>query len=95
VTGAGVGLALPTLIAGATAALPAHRFATGSAVVNMARQIGSVLGVAVLIAVLGSPATSAALLDAFRAGWWFIIAAALAAGIAALAMRPARPAPAA
>jgi EmrB/QacA subfamily drug resistance transporter len=86
-TGLGVGLALPTLVAGATAALPADRFATGGAVVTMARQIGSVLGVAILIAVLGSPGSPAALLDAFRAGWWFIAATALAAGIVALAMR--------
>ncbi|MGW0627077.1 hypothetical protein [Streptomyces sp. NPDC002758] len=44
--GAGVGLALPTILAAATADLPPHRAATGSAVVNMSRQIGTALGVA-------------------------------------------------
>ncbi len=34
--------------------LPAHRFATGSGLLNMSRQIGLALGVAVLVALLGS-----------------------------------------
>ncbi|ONH21939.1 MFS transporter [Pseudofrankia asymbiotica] len=78
IVGFGVGLALPTLTSGATSALPADRFATGSAVVNMARQIASVLGVAILIAVIGSP-TARTVVAAFHAGWWFCAAASLAA----------------
>jgi MFS family permease len=54
-TGIGVGLTLPTMMATGTASLPPHSFATGSAVVNMFRQIGLAIGVALLIAVLGSP----------------------------------------
>ncbi len=50
--GAGVGLAIPSLIAAGTVALPAARFGTGSGVLNMARQIGTVIGVAALIALL-------------------------------------------
>jgi MFS family permease len=53
--GIGVGLALPTIMSAATADLPPARTATGSAVINMSRQIGAVLGVSVLVAVLGSP----------------------------------------
>lgn len=49
------GLALPTILATGSASLPAHSFATGSAVVNMLRQLGLAVGVAVFIAVLGSP----------------------------------------
>ena len=65
-TGIGVGLTLPTMMATGTSSLPPHSFATGSAVVNMFRQIGLAVGVAVLIAILGSPRSSAATLDAYR-----------------------------
>jgi MFS transporter len=51
--GAGVGLVIPSLLGAGTAALPAARFGVGSGVLNMARQIGTVIGVAALIGVLG------------------------------------------
>ena len=50
-TGVGVGLTLPTMMATASASLPPSSFATGSAVINMVRQTGLALGVAVLVAV--------------------------------------------
>jgi EmrB/QacA subfamily drug resistance transporter len=50
--GAGVGLTIPSLIGAGTASIPPTRFGTGSGVLNMARQIGTVLGVAGLIAIL-------------------------------------------
>lgn len=50
--GAGVGLSIPSLLGSGTAAVPATRFGTGSGILNMARQIGTVLGVAGLVAVL-------------------------------------------
>src|SRR6201999_43843 len=52
--GIGVGLTLGTLPAAATASLPPGRFATGSAVFGMARQLGSAIGVAVLVALIDS-----------------------------------------
>jgi MFS family permease len=82
--GIGVGLTLPTLVAVASTSLPPDRFATGSGVITMARQVGFTLGVAVLIAVIGSPATAAARLHAFRSGWIVAAAAALAAAPLAL-----------
>ena len=82
-TGAGVGLTLPTLMATAAASLPAHAFATGSAVVTMIRQVGMAIGVAVLVAVLGTPDTSVGRLAAFQRGWWAIAAIALAGAAAA------------
>jgi EmrB/QacA subfamily drug resistance transporter len=69
-TGIGVGLTLPTLMATAASSLPPSSFATGSAVVNMIRQIGLAIGVTVLLAVLAVPATSLERLAAFRRGWW-------------------------
>jgi MFS family permease len=86
-TGIGVGLTLPTMMASGAAALPPHAFATGSAVINMLRQTGLVLGVALLVAVLGSPATGTAALHAFRHGWWLTAGIALLGVVPALAMR--------
>lgn len=85
VAGIGVGLAMPAQLAAGSSALPPERFATGSAVFNMSRQIGAVLGVAILVAILGSldPADP---LAAFERGWIFIAAAALASGAASLAI---------
>jgi hypothetical protein len=53
-TGVGVGLTLPTMTATASSSLPPQSFATGSAVINMIRQTGLAIGVAVLVAVLAS-----------------------------------------
>lgn len=76
--GAGVGLALPNILSAGTADLPASQGATGSAIVNMSRQIGTALGVSILIAVLGSPSTYDQAHASFQHAWW------LFAGIAAL-----------
>jgi hypothetical protein len=83
-TGVGVGLTLPTLMATGTASLPAHSFATGSAVVNMFRQLGLAIGVAILIAVLGTPHTPGATLDVYRHGWIVVAAISFAGGLAGL-----------
>ncbi len=91
-TGTGVGLTLPTMMATAASALPPHAFATGSAVVNMIRQIGLALGVAALVAVIGTAGGhGAAQLAAFRHGWWMTAALAFAAVVPAIALlrRPA------
>jgi len=85
--GIGVGLALPTLIAAATSAVPANRLATASGVLNMARQIGAVLGVAMLVSILGTPTSPAAALDGFRSGWLAIVLVCGLAALAALAIR--------
>jgi len=86
-TGAGVGLAMPTTLATASASLPPQSFATGSAVINMIRQTGMALGVAILVAVLGtSTGRGAAVLTAFRHGWWVIAALSVAGVIPALVL---------
>jgi EmrB/QacA subfamily drug resistance transporter len=91
--GAGVGLVIPTLTGAGASSLAPERFATGIAVLTMGRQIGSALGVAVLVAVLGS-ATSTAW--DFHGAWMITVAGALGAGLTLAALgRPARaPAPA-
>ena len=91
--GAGVGFVIPTLASAAAAALPAARFATGSAVYGMTRQFGIALGIAILIAVLGTP-RGAQVLPAFRTGWEVTVGLAFASAIAALAIGRIRIAPA-
>jgi EmrB/QacA subfamily drug resistance transporter len=82
-TGTGVGLTLPTLVSAAVSAVPPHRFATGSGIVTMARQVGVVLGVAILVTVLGHPAGAQAL-AAFQRATLVIAATAFTAGLASL-----------
>jgi EmrB/QacA subfamily drug resistance transporter len=86
-TGVGVGLTLPTMMATAASSLPPASFGTGSAVVNMIRQTGFVLGVAILVAVLGGHPG----LPAFRTAWWVTAALAFAGiGPAAWLLRARR-----
>jgi EmrB/QacA subfamily drug resistance transporter len=90
-TGIGVGLTLPTFMATGASSLPPQSFATGSAVVNMLRQVGLAVGVAILVAVIGTPHTGSGQLSAFREGWWVIAACSLLAALAGIVLlRPAR-----
>jgi EmrB/QacA subfamily drug resistance transporter len=85
-TGIGVGLTLPTMMATGASSLPAHSFATGSAVVNMLRQIGLAVGVALLIAILGTPSSPSALLHGYERASWVIAAISFAGGLVGLAL---------
>jgi EmrB/QacA subfamily drug resistance transporter len=91
ITGAGVGLTLPSLASASASSLPAARFATGSAVYTMTRQIGFALGVAILIAVLGS-APGGDPVRPFDHGYVFMMIACSVGVIAALAIGRIRPA---
>ena len=84
--GVGVGLALPNLMAGGTRDLAPHESATGSAVVTMARQIGFVIGVSVLFAIVGDLRGRAAT-DAFVTTWWVAAGILVLSAVAALGMR--------
>jgi EmrB/QacA subfamily drug resistance transporter len=88
-TGTGVGLTLPSLASAAAASLPPARFATGSAVFTMTRQIGFALGVSILVAVLGSAHTTNAI-STFRGGWLFMVIASLSGAALAASMGPVR-----
>ena len=86
-TGAGVGLTMPTFIATGAAALGPASFATGSAVINMLRQVGLAVGVALFIAVLGSPHGTLAAVHGFRHAWFGIaVVAVIAAAVGLLAL---------
>jgi EmrB/QacA subfamily drug resistance transporter len=90
--GAGVGLAIPSLLGAGSASLTPGRFGAGSGILNMARQVGTVLGVASLVAILshvvpGDP------LGAYRNGLILIIAFFAAAGVVCAGLLIARPRP--
>ncbi|TDD61649.1 MFS transporter [Actinomadura rubrisoli] len=95
-TGIGVGLTLPTLVGAAVSALPPQSFSTGSGVVTMARQVGTVLGISMLVAALGSSddggRDAGAMLGAFDDGWLLTLLATAAAAAACLLIRRPRPA---
>jgi EmrB/QacA subfamily drug resistance transporter len=74
-SGLGLGLTLPTIISYATADLPEHQTATGSAVVSMSGQIGSVVGVSLLVIFLALPGHHADPHHNYAAAW--LVAAAL------------------
>ncbi|MFD8964216.1 MFS transporter [Streptomyces sp. NPDC059568] len=82
--GVGVGLAIPTIIRAASAGLAPHQTSTGSAVVQMGRQLGNVIGVAILVIVVRSSTITAGDLDRFTRSWWWAGAFALVAALACL-----------
>jgi EmrB/QacA subfamily drug resistance transporter len=87
ITGIGVGLTLPTLMAAGSSSLPPRSFATGSGVINMLRQTGLALGVAILVAVLGRATDrGSTALGAFQHAWWVIAALSSASIIPALVL---------
>jgi hypothetical protein len=81
-TGIGVGLTFPTLMGIAASGLRSSSFATGSAVINMIRQAALAIGVAIFVAIVGSPATPVERVAAFHRAWWIM------APIAALGLIP-------
>jgi EmrB/QacA subfamily drug resistance transporter len=81
IVGLGVALTFPVLSAAAVAGLPPERFGVGGATNQTARQLGAVLGVALLVAILGTPHSPAEALDHFRNVW---IMCTVASGLSAL-----------
>ena len=80
--GIGVGLTFPTLMGIGSAGLPSSAFATGSGVINMIRQAALAVGVAIFVAIIGSPSSLTDRVTAFHRGWWIM------AAIAALGLIP-------
>jgi EmrB/QacA subfamily drug resistance transporter len=75
-TGLGIGLILPTLSSVIGSALPAPQWGSGASLLNTARQVGSVLGIALVVTVIDADILdSTAELDSIRAGWALLAAA--------------------
>jgi EmrB/QacA subfamily drug resistance transporter len=87
VSGSGVGLVIPTLTGAGASSLPPQRFATGAAVLTMGRQVGSALGIAILVAVLGAGASTVA---DYHSAWLISVLGGLAAALVFAALGPLR-----
>src|SRR5581483_1963798 len=81
--GAGVGLTFGGFASAAVAELPRDRFSTGSGIFSMVRQLGAVIGVAVLVAILGADGSHAA---TFQHAWTIMIGGGVGSALAALAL---------
>jgi MFS family permease len=78
--GAGVGLAMPAFTAAAVAAVGPARLSTAIGISSMFRQVGAALGVAALVAILGTP-TRDTMLTTYRHGWTFMAITAAVGGL--------------
>jgi EmrB/QacA subfamily drug resistance transporter len=85
ILGIGAGLTFPTLSGAAVGSVPGPRFAVATSLNSVARQVGAALGVAILIAIIGTP-TPLQALHAFQHGWLFAGGCFLAGSLACLAL---------
>jgi EmrB/QacA subfamily drug resistance transporter len=90
ILGMGIGLSFAHLSGAAVATLPPQRFAVGSAISQTARNTGGMIGVASLIAILGTPASTDAAMTSFHHVYFFAATMFAICGIGALALRPKR-----
>ena len=84
-TGTGVGLSFAAWGSAAVAELPPSRFSTGSAISSTSRQIGAVLGIAILVAVLGTPRPEDAVAT-FHTAWRLMALTSAAAAVTAVGL---------
>jgi NTE family protein len=81
--GVGAGTLLPNISGAAVASAPGEDFATATGLNSVSRQVGAALGVAIVVAIIGTPTplTAAA---AFQHAWTFGSACLFAAGLGCL-----------
>ena len=88
--GLGAGTLFPNLSAAAVASAPGEDFGTATGLNSVARQVGAALGVALVIAILGTPSPAEAA-AAFDDAWMFGAACMLVAGLGCLGVRRVAP----
>jgi EmrB/QacA subfamily drug resistance transporter len=69
--GLGVAMCLPQLSSAAVQGLPSDQFASGSAINQATRQVGSTIGVAMVVALVGTPSAANAVAP-FERVWWMV-----------------------
>ncbi len=80
ILGIGAGTLFPNLSGAAVASAPGESFATATSMNSVARQVGAALGVALVIAIIGTP-TPLTVLSVFRDAWTFGAVCLFAAGL--------------
>ena len=85
VVAVGIACFIPVNSAASVAELPPLRLSIGGAVNNTFRQVGAVLGIALLVAFIGSPETPGELVSAHERGWIMIASLALITAVIGLA----------
>lgn len=90
ILGMGIGLSFAHLSGAAVASLPPQRFAVGSAISQTARNTGGLIGVAAVIAILGTPTTTSEAMNSFHHVYFFAAAMFTICGLGALALNPKR-----
>jgi NTE family protein len=83
ILGVGAGILFPNLSGTAVASAPGEAFATATGLNSVARQVGAALGVAAVVAILGTPdpLDPSAVEDAFDNSWSFSAACLILSGI--------------
>jgi EmrB/QacA subfamily drug resistance transporter len=84
-TGTGVGLTFAAFGSAAVAELPRARYSTGGAINNCFRQIGAVLGIALLIVLIGNPSPGD-VLHSFHQAWALIALTGAVTGLTGIAL---------
>ena len=87
--GIGAGTLFPNLSGAAVASAPGGSFATATGMNSVARQIGAALGVAVVVAVIGTP-TAATAYAVFHDAWTFGAICLFVAGLGCLFVGPVK-----
>jgi MFS family permease len=85
IVGIGIGFTISTLGSASSAFLPPTRFAMGSAFNATARQVGAALGIAMVVAVLGTPSPAEAP-GAFDRAWSVLALFGLGSGVVMLTL---------
>ena len=92
ILGVGAGITFPVVGSTAVAEVTGGRFATATGINSIARQLGAVLGVALLVAIVGTPARDE-IAAAFDSGWTFAAACFVLSAAGALAIGRINPPP--
>lgn len=90
-TGLSVALCFPQMASVTAQALPANRLGVGGALNQAVRQLGGTIGVALTIALLGTPTSLLDAVDRFDRVWTILVFSGLATALCALPLRTRRP----